>query len=45
VAKFISQKVLVMKNGEMIEYGNTDEILENPKNSYTMKLIEAVPVL
>ena len=45
VAKFISQKVLVMKNGEMIEYGNTDEILENPKNSYTMKLIEAIPVL
>jgi peptide/nickel transport system ATP-binding protein len=45
VAKFISQKVLVMKNGEMIEYGNTNEILENPKNSYTMKLIEAVPVL
>ena len=45
VAKFISQKVLVMKNGEMLEYGETKEILENPKNPYTIKLLEAVPVL
>jgi peptide/nickel transport system ATP-binding protein len=45
VAKFISQKVLVMKNGEKIEYGSTNEILHHPNNPYTIKLLEAVPVL
>jgi peptide/nickel transport system ATP-binding protein len=45
VAKFISQKVLVMKNGEMIEYGSTHEILQHPQNPYTIKLLGAVPVL
>jgi len=30
-----------LQNGNICEDGKTKEILENPKNSYTKKLIEA----
>lgn len=45
VAKFISEKVLVMQFGKMVEYGNTSEVLNHPKEAYTKKLLDAVPVL
>jgi ABC-type dipeptide/oligopeptide/nickel transport system ATPase component len=41
----MADKVLVMKNGEMVEYGKTDQILNHPKETYTQTLMSAVPRL
>jgi len=32
-----------MQNGKVVEYGKTEEILENPKEEYTKILLSAVP--
>lgn len=37
----LSDKVLIMKNGQVIEYGNSTEIFTNPVNEYTKFLIRA----
>ena len=41
----MADKVLVMKNGEMVEYGETQQVLNNPKEDYTRLLMSAVPNL
>ncbi|SDM88161.1 ABC transporter ATP-binding protein [Bacillus sp. OK048] len=38
-------RVAVMKNGEIVESGTTEEIFENPKHPYTLKLLHALPRL
>lgn len=35
--------LLVMYNGELMEYGNTDIILQKPSHPYTQSLIRALP--
>ena len=41
----MADKVLVMKNGEMVEYGATQQVLNDPKEDYTRLLMSAVPKL
>ena len=41
----ISDRVAVMYQGKIIEYGRTSEIFQLPKNAYTRKLINSVPRL
>ena len=41
IIKHISDNVLVMKEGHMVEYGSTREILTNPGNDFTRRLIES----
>lgn len=43
VAAYISDKIIVMKDGKIVEQGNRDDILNNPKNEYTKSLLNAVP--
>ena len=43
VVKFMSDRMIVMNEGKIVEQGNSDEVYENPKNEYTRKLIEAIP--
>lgn len=43
VVKFISDRILVMKEGKMVECGFAEEIYERPKNDYTRKLIQSIP--
>ena len=43
VAKFISSKLLVLKNGTMIELNHADSLIKSPKDSYTKELFESVP--
>jgi peptide/nickel transport system ATP-binding protein len=44
-ASYVSDRVLVMCNGELVEDGPTDEVLWNPKHEYTRKLLSDVPRL
>ena len=41
----MADKVLVMKNGEMVEYGETHKVLNAPEEEYTRTLMSAVPRL
>ncbi|EGA68837.1 hypothetical protein VISI1226_10927 [Vibrio sinaloensis DSM 21326] len=41
VVKALSDRVLVMQKGEVMEQGTADEIFHNPQNDYTKKLIAA----
>ena len=43
VVRYISDRILVMKNGKIVEEGTADEIYYSPKNDYTKMLIEAIP--
>ncbi len=43
VVKYMSDEVLVMHNGEMVEYGDADRVYYDPQHSYTKKLLVAVP--
>jgi peptide/nickel transport system ATP-binding protein len=43
VVRFISDEVLVMKDGEVVEQASAEEILKAPQQEYTRRLIGAVP--
>ena len=43
VVRFISDEVLVMKDGEVVEQASADAILRAPQQEYTKRLIGAVP--
>ena len=45
VVSKISDNIAVMFNGEIVEFGKTKKILNNPNNQYTKKLIETSPRL
>ncbi|MGH6861701.1 MAG: ABC transporter permease subunit [Phyllobacterium sp.] len=45
VVSEICDRVAVMKDGEIVETGNTGQILANAQNSYTKQLIACVPEL
>ncbi|MBS4202420.1 ABC transporter ATP-binding protein [Bacillus sp. FJAT-49732] len=38
-------RVVVMKDGEVVETGTTEEIFESPKHPYTIRLLNALPRL
>ena len=44
VVEQLSDRIAVMKDGLIVEQGTTAEIISNPKDDYTRKLIAAVPV-
>lgn len=44
VARYMSDYISVMYLGKMVEYGETEEIIQNPLHPYTKALISAVPV-
>ncbi|MCP4334607.1 MAG: ABC transporter ATP-binding protein [Gammaproteobacteria bacterium] len=41
----IADNIMVMKDGEMIEYGPAEEIIAAPREDYTRELIEAAHVM
>ena len=43
VVRFMSDRVLVMRNGQPVELNDADELFEHPQHDYTRKLIEALP--
>jgi peptide/nickel transport system ATP-binding protein len=44
VVDILAHRIAVMQNGRLVEEGDRDGILKNPKNPYTQRLIAAVPV-
>ena len=45
VVKAMADTVLVLKDGKKVEYGKAEEVLNDPQDAYTQKLLSAVPVL
>lgn len=43
VAKDVSDRTYVMKLGQVVEEGATDDVFLNPQNDYTKALLEALP--
>ncbi|MBR2216682.1 MAG: ABC transporter ATP-binding protein [Selenomonadaceae bacterium] len=43
VASYMADKLMVMKSGRVVDYGKTEEILQNPQSDYTKTLLKAVP--
>ncbi len=42
VARLLSHRMLVMKDGEVIETGLTDRVLDDPRDAYTQLLVSSV---
>ena len=45
VARLISDRIHVMKDGSFVESGEVQQIVDNPATEYTRSLLAAVPVL
>jgi len=43
VVKYISDQVMVMNQGEVVEIANSDELYRNPVHPYTRSLLGAIP--
>lgn len=43
VIRYISDRILVMQQGKIVEEGPADEVYYHPKQSYTQQLIDAIP--
>jgi putative phosphonate transport system ATP-binding protein len=41
VIRMLAQRVIVMRHGQIIESGLTDQVLEDPQDAYTQQLVHA----
>jgi len=42
VVEYMADNIAVMFNGEMVEYGEKEKVINNPENEYTKNLLKAV---
>ena len=42
VARLLSHRIMVMKGGEVIEQGLTDQVLDDPREAYTQLLVSSI---
>jgi len=45
VAAYMCDKIGVMQEGKLVEWGTKDQVINNPKSKYTIKLLSAIPEL
>ncbi|NLV92729.1 MAG: ABC transporter ATP-binding protein [Firmicutes bacterium] len=45
LAYYTSDRLLIMSQGKIVEQGDADEVITNPKDEYTKRLMNDVPVL
>jgi len=43
VVKFMADRLIVMKNGRIVEIGDADDIYNNPQSDYTKNLLDSIP--
>jgi peptide/nickel transport system ATP-binding protein len=43
VVKFLSDRIMVMQKGKIVESGAPDDLFSHPQTAYTRSLIEAIP--
>ena len=43
VVKYLCDRILIMKKGEIVEQGEADKIWNNPQHAYTQELLNAIP--
>ena len=44
VVEILAQRIAVMENGKLVEFGTREQILTDPQELYTQRLLAAVPV-
>jgi len=45
VVKYMSDRIMVLQNGELVEINYTNELYSSPASDYTKKLIDSIPKL
>jgi len=45
VARLVSDRIHVMKEGRFVESGDAEQVVDSPQESYTRRLLAAVPQL
>ncbi len=43
VVRYLSDRIAVMRQGEIVEIGAAEEITSRPRHDYTRTLLEATP--
>jgi oligopeptide transport system ATP-binding protein len=43
VVRYLADRILVMRNGKLVESGPTDMVLNHPQQKYTQELLSAIP--
>jgi putative phosphonate transport system ATP-binding protein len=43
IARLLAQRMMVMKDGKVVETGLTDQVLDDPQHPYTQLLVASVP--
>ncbi|MED5422797.1 MAG: methionine ABC transporter ATP-binding protein, partial [Pseudomonadota bacterium] len=41
VVRALSHRIIVMKNGQVVESGDAQNVFDNPQEEYTQKLLKA----
>ena len=44
MVRLLCDRVGVMKDGKLVEIGETEQVFEHPQHLYTKKLLEAIPI-
>lgn len=44
VVRYITDRTAVMYGGKIVEYGETEEVFNNPQHAYTKSLLSAIPI-
>ena len=44
IVRQISDRILVLYNGEIVESGNAEDVYRNPQHEYTKKLLDSIPL-
>lgn len=43
VVKYISDQIMVMNHGDVVEIANSDDLYQSPQHDYTKRLLSAIP--
>ena len=43
VVKYISDQIMVMNHGDVVEIANSDDLYQSPQHEYTKRLLSAIP--